>query len=154
MRTVAQPGAWAASPGRPWHGACNMLRHSTVSSTSRLVPLFSSAAVAERATDARSEKKICTWCARGGRGKAPRAATTAATICYCYENYYEYAYASASTSLYCYCRHYYYYYYYYCYCYYYYDLHQFFSLVSFYCCTWHSRATPSLPLSSKGSKWT
>ena len=127
-----------------------MLRHSTVSSTSRLVPLFSSAAVAERATDARSEKKICTWCARGGRGKAPRAATTAATICYCYENYYEYAYASASTSLYCYCR----YYYYYCYCYYYYDHHHFFSLVSFYCCTWHSRATPSLPLSSKGSKWT
>ena len=114
--------------------------------------MFSSAAVAERATDARSEKKICTWCARGGRGKAPRAATTAATICYCYENYYEYAYASASTPLYCYCRHY--YYYYYCYCCYYYDHHHFFSLGSFYCCTWHSRATPSLPLSSKGSKWT
>ena len=49
---------------------------------------------------------------------------------------------------------YYYYYYYYCYCCYYYDHHHFFSLVSFYCCTWHSRATPSLPLSSKGSKWT
>ena len=99
VRTVAQPGAWAASPGRPWHGACNMLRHSTVSSTSRLVPLFSSAAVAERATDARSEKKICTWCARGGRGKAPRAAATAATICYCYENYYEYASASTPTAV-------------------------------------------------------
>jgi len=56
----------------------------------------------------------------------------------------------------------------YCYCrYYYYDNYQhhhhrrrhhhhhpYFSLVSFYCCTWHSRATPSLPLSSKGSKWT
>lgn len=55
----------------------------------------------------------------------------------------------------------------YCYCCYYYyydndndddnhDHHHrlFFSLVSFYCCTWHSRATPSLPLSSKGSKWT
>ena len=37
---------------------------------------------------------------------------------------------------------------------YYYHHHPFFSLGSFYCCTWHSRATPSLPLFSKGSKWT
>ena len=42
-----------------------MLRHSTVSSTSRLEPLLSPAAAAESATDARSEKKICTWCGRG-----------------------------------------------------------------------------------------
>eukprot|EP00964_Phaeocystis_antarctica_P081421 scaffold50939_cov58-Phaeocystis_antarctica.AAC.7 len=58
------------------HGTCNMLRHSTVSSTSRLVPLLSPAAAAESATDARSEKKICTWC--GGavrRSKVPRATT-------------------------------------------------------------------------------
>ena len=91
-------GSQPPAPLAAGDGACNMLRHSTVSSTSRLVPLFSSAAVAESATDARSEKKICTWCASAGRGKAPRAATTAATICYCYENYYEYASASTPTA--------------------------------------------------------